>query len=97
MAKFFARLGSKKELYQISMKILQLEVAVTENYERISIEWKRGEKKSETKALFDLNPHKQSTLINETFTKSSQFYFAPKSQTFHKKLALIRVKGFNSK
>jgi hypothetical protein len=58
MAKFFARLGSKKELHMIIMKIIQLEIAVTESYERISIEWKRGEKKSETKAIFDLNPHK---------------------------------------
>ena len=58
MAKFFARLGSKKELHLVLMKILQLEIAVSEPYERISIEWKRGEKKSETKAIFELNPHK---------------------------------------
>ena len=67
---------------------------LTDSYEKISIEWKRGEKKSETPAIFELSPHKQATQINETFSKSSVFYYSPKQQTYHKKLAQIRVKGF---
>lgn len=94
MAKFFKRLGSKKERYLILMKILSLEIGVTEPVERISIEWRRGEKKSETSTIFDLSPTKHQTLINETFSKTSVFYFAPKTQTFFKKLAHIKVKGF---
>ncbi len=74
------------------MKILSIEISVTEVIERISIEWKRGEKKSETKAMFELSPMKHQALINETFTKSSVFYFAPKTQTYFKKMAHIRVK-----
>jgi hypothetical protein len=97
MAKFFARMGSKKEQYLVLMKILQLEIAVTESFEKISIEWNRGDKTSATKAIFELNPHKQFTLINETFSKSSQFYFAPKTQTFYKKLTTIKIKGNNAK
>ena len=58
MAKFFQRLGSKKERFVVLMKILSLEVSVTEFFDRISIEWKRGEKKSETKAMFELSPLK---------------------------------------
>lgn len=69
MAKYFQRIGSKEESFLIIMKILSLEIAVTEAYERISIEWKRGEKKTETKAIFELSPQKHTTLINETFTK----------------------------
>ena len=58
MAKFFQRLGSKKERYLILMKILSLEVSVTENFDKISIEWRRGEKLSSTKAIFYLSPSK---------------------------------------
>ena len=76
------------------MKILSLELTVSEPFERISIEWKRGEKKSETKAIFEVSPQKHQTLINETFTKTSVFYFASKSQTYFKKMANIRVKGY---
>lgn len=94
MAKFFKRLGSKKERFLVLMKILSLELSVQEPVERISIEWKRGEKKSETKAIFELGPQKHQTQINETFSKSSVFYYAPKSQSYFKKLAQIRVKGF---
>jgi hypothetical protein len=79
MAKFFQRIGTKKERFLILMKILQLEVSpLTETFERISIEWKRGEKKSETPAIFELSSHKQATQINETFSKSSVFYYSPK-------------------
>ena len=94
MAKFFQRLGSKKEKYLVLIKILSIEVSVTEVIERISIEWKRGEKKSETKAMFELAPQKHQALINETFSKSSIFYYAPKAQTYFKKLTQIRVKGY---
>jgi hypothetical protein len=93
MEKFFQRFGSKKEKFLVLMKILQLEISVQEPFEKISIEWKRGEKKSETKAIFELSPHKQQTQINETFTKSSVFFFSHKSQTYFLKLANIRVRG----
>lgn len=48
MAKFFQRMGSKKETFLVLMKILSLEISVTEHIDRISIEWKRGEKTSQT-------------------------------------------------
>jgi hypothetical protein len=94
MAKFFQRMGSKKETYLVLLKLLSLEISVTEHIDRISIEWKRGEKTSCTQPHFELTPQKHVTAINETFSKTSVFYFAPKSQTYFKKVAMIRVRGF---
>lgn len=50
------RMGAKKEKFLVIMKILSIEVPVKEPVSRMSIEWKRGKKKSETKNTFDLTP-----------------------------------------
>ena len=39
----------------IVMKILYVEIPVKEPVQRMTIEWKRGAKKSETKSEFELN------------------------------------------
>jgi hypothetical protein len=62
----------------------------------MSIEWKRGKKKSETKNAFELSPQKPLALVNETFSKSSVFYLSSKTGKYFKKIANIRVKGYSS-
>lgn len=62
----------------------------------MSIEWKRGKKKSETINPFELNPAKPLALVNETFSKSSVFYLSSKTGKYFKKIANIRVKGYSA-
>jgi hypothetical protein len=56
MAKFLSRMGTKKEKFLIMMKIISVEIPVKETVTKMSIEWKRGDKKSETKTPFEINP-----------------------------------------
>ena len=48
MSKYLKRYGSKKEKYYVFMKIISVESPVMEPYNNVVIEWKRGNKKSET-------------------------------------------------
>jgi len=88
------RMGTKKEKFLVLMKILSIEIPVKEPHQRITIEWKRGNKKSETKSTFELTKEKPMAVINETFSKSSVFYKSTKNDKYFKKLAHIRVKGY---
>lgn len=60
----------------------------------MTIEWRRGDKKSETRTTFDLSPKKPLAFVNETFSKASVFYMNSKTGKYFKKLAIIRVKGY---
>ncbi len=93
MSKFLMRMGSKKEQFLVSMTIVSLEIPVKETIKKVSIEWKRGNKKSETKTPYVISEDEQRIEINETFTKQSKFYKNTKTGTYFKKLALFRVKG----
>lgn len=62
----------------------------------MTIEWKRGNKKSETKTTFELTPEKPIAYVNETFSKNSVFYKSTKTDKYFKKLAQIRVKGYSA-
>ena len=88
------RMGAKKQKFLIIMKILSVEIPVKEIVQRMSIEWRRGDKKSETRTTFQLEPSKPLAFVNETFSKSSVFYLNNKTGKYFKKLAVIRVKGY---
>ena len=90
------RMGAKKEKFLVIMKILSVEIPVKESISRMTIEWKRGKKKSETRNTFDLSPQKPLALVNETFSKLSVFYRNSKSNKYFKKIANIRVKGYTA-
>jgi hypothetical protein len=60
----------------------------------MTIEWRRGDKKSETRTTFELKPENPLAFVNETFSKSSVFYLNSKTGNYFKKLAVIRVKGY---
>ena len=94
MAKYLKRMGAKKENFLILMKIISIDIPVKEHIRRVSIEWKRGDKKSETKNQLELTPDKTFSLVNETFSKLSVFYMNSKTGKYFKKAALMRVKGF---
>lgn len=88
------RMGTKKQKFLIIMKILSVEIPVKEDVQRMTIEWRRGDKKSETKTTFELSPQKPLAFVNETFSKSSVFYLNSKTGKYFKKMAVIRVKGY---
>lgn len=90
------RMGTKKEKFLVLMKILSVEIPVKETASRMSIEWKRGNKKSETKTPFELTKEKPISYINETFSKVSIFYKSTKTEKYFKKLAHFRVKGYTA-
>jgi hypothetical protein len=94
MSKFLSRIGTKKEKFLVLMKILSVEIPVKEQVSKMSIEWKRGDKKSETKTPFELSPEQPIAYVNETFSKVSVFYRSTKTEKYFKKLALIKVKGY---
>jgi len=48
MSKYIKRYGAKKEKLYVLMKIISVEIPVKEPYSKIVIQWKRGNKKSET-------------------------------------------------
>ena len=48
MSKYLKRYGSKKEKYYVFMKIVSVDIPVREIFNKVVIEWKRGNKKSET-------------------------------------------------
>lgn len=87
MSKFLLRVGAKKENFLVLMKILSVEIPVKEQVTKMSIEWKRGDKKSETKTPFELSPEQPIAYINETFSKASVFYLSTKTNKYFKKLA----------
>jgi hypothetical protein len=94
MSKYLMRMGTKKERFLVLMKILSVEIPVRETVTRMSVEWKRGNKKSETKSAFELTPDKPIAYVNETFSKNSVFYRSTKTGKYFKKLAQFRVKGY---
>lgn len=96
MAKFLSRMGTKKEKFLIIMKIISVEIPVKESVTRMSIEWKRGNKKSETQNAFELSPESPLALVNEAFSKLSIFYHSTKTGKYQKKIANIRVKGYTA-
>lgn len=81
------RMGTKKEKFLVLMKILSVEIPVKELVQKMTIEWKRGNKKSETKTKFELTPEKPISYVNETFSKNSVFYKSTKTDKYFKKLA----------
>ena len=96
MSKFLMRMGTKKERFLVLMKILSVEIPVKETVQRMTIEWRRGNKKSETKTTFELTKEKPIAYVNETFSKASIFYKSTKTEKYFKKLANIRVKGYTA-
>eukprot|EP00347_Sterkiella_histriomuscorum_P015977 403354973 len=96
MSKFLMRMGTKKERFLVLMKILSVEIPVKETVNKMSIEWRRGNKKSETKTAFELTREKPIAYVNETFSKASIFYKSTKTEKYFKKLAHIRVKGYTA-
>jgi len=87
MSKFLMRMGTKKEKFLVLMRILSVEIPVKETISRMSVEWRRGNKKSETKTPFELTKEKPIAFLNETFSKISIFYKSTKSEKYFKKLA----------
>ena len=50
MSKFFSRMvGTKKEMFFVLMKIIEIDIPTKEIVNKVQIEWKRGNKKSVTK------------------------------------------------
>src|SRR5687768_10110215 len=96
MSKYIKRYGAKKEKLYVLMKIISVEMPVKEAYNKIVIEWKRGNKKSETTADQNLTPYSPVAVFLETFTKHSLFYKDNKTGKYHKKMALLKVKGNNA-
>lgn len=96
MSKFLMRMGTKKERFLVLMKILSVEIPVKETVSKMTIEWRRGNKKSETKTPFELTREKPIAYVNETFSKASIFYKSTKTEKYFKKLANIRVKGYTT-
>lgn len=54
--KLFKRVGTKKEMHLILMKIIAIDIPVKEPTKNIKIEWKRGNLKLETNKAIDLTP-----------------------------------------
>ena len=88
------RMGTKKEKFLVLMKVLSIEIPVKEPVSRMTIEWKRGDKKSETKTPFAITPEQPVAYVNETFSKASVFYRSTKTDKYFKKLVHIRARGF---
>lgn len=96
MAKFIKRLGTKKLDFLIAIKVLSLELNAKETVQRLTIEWVRGDQKSETKKFFSLQPEESRITFDEPiiFTKESVFYLHTKTNKYDKKDCFIRVKGY---
>lgn len=93
MSKYIKRYGAKKEKLYVVMKIISVEMPVKENYTKVVIEWKRGNKKSETQSDQNLSPEAPIAVFLESFTKHSLFYKDNKTLKYHKKVALMKVRG----
>eukprot|EP00347_Sterkiella_histriomuscorum_P005643 403355813 len=93
MAKFLKRIGTKKQEYLVSIKIKALELHAQTNVQRMTIEWVRGDKRSETKKYFALSTDQTRVELDEIFTKESVFYLHQKTNKYDKKDCWIRVKG----
>lgn len=96
MSKYIKRYGAKKEKLYVLMKIISVEIPVKEPHHHLVIEWKRGNKKSETTAADqNLSAESPAAVFLETFTKHSVFFKDNKTGKYHKKMAILKVKGKN--
>ena len=93
MSKYLKRYGSKKEKYYVFMKIISVALPVKEHYSKVVIEWRRGDKKSETVSEQSLSPENPVAVFLETFSKHSLFYKDNKTGKFFKKVAKFKVRG----
>ncbi|CDW79311.1 UNKNOWN [Stylonychia lemnae] len=96
MTKFLKRLGTKKQKYLISMQIVSIEIPADEMIQRMTLEWRRGKKKFETKNYFQISPERQKVEINEIFSKVSMFYLHQKTNKHEKKDCSLKLKGFTA-
>ena len=93
MSKYIKRYGAKKEKLYVLMKIINVAIPVKESYSKVTIEWKRGNKKSETSGDQNLTPSIPVAHFLETFNKHSLFYKDNKTSKYHKKNVVLKVKG----
>lgn len=56
------------------MRILSVDIPVKEPTTDVTIEWKRGQKKSVAKASSDITPLNHVLLFEDVFKKMSYFY-----------------------
>ena len=92
-SKFFSRVGTKKEMHLVVVRVASIEVPVKEEVSNIKIEWQRGDQKTETSRVYVLTPEQPKTIIDESFQKRSAFYKSSKTLKYHQKLAILTVKG----
>ena len=93
MSKYIKRMKTQKERYLIVMNILSLKMDVTEDVDKIIIEWRRGNKKSVTRDFYRLSTLNQVTDVGEIFKKLSVFYKDEKKGVFMKKNVLMKLTG----
>jgi hypothetical protein len=55
-SKLFKRVGTKKEMHLILMRVVSLDIPVKETARNIKIEWKRGNLRLESKKSVELTP-----------------------------------------
>lgn len=82
MAKFFQRLGFKKENFLITMEILNLKVPVKSKAESVTVEWIRGAKHDVSKSQVNLDPENPEASFTDVFKKLSIFYRDEKTNKY---------------
>lgn len=92
-SKLFKRVGTKKEMHIILMKVISIEIPVREPYCNVKIQWKRGDLKLETSSRIAIQPEEPVTKINHVFKKLSAFYRNTKTNKYQTKLAHLTVRG----
>lgn len=86
--------GSKAK-HIVMMKVTQVDIPVDEIVKRITIEWKRGQRRIQSRGTFELAPGQQMATPNESFFHISQFEFVKKYNSYEKKLVHVKLKGYS--
>lgn len=92
-SKFIKRVGTKKEMHLILMKVVSLEIPVKEPKKNVKIQWKRGDLRLETAQPIELTPESPCVNVLYTFKKLSAFYRGQKSKKYQTKYANLYVKA----
>ena len=84
-----AQLKSYK--FQFDVVVEKIELTVSFNCQ-VSVVWKRGSNKIETKVKPNLDVSSNQAVFNEKLTMLSNMYFNEKIKTFHEKKVKIKKK-----
>lgn len=91
--KFIKRVGTKKEMHLVLMKVISIEIPVKEQTKNVKIEWKRGNLRLETSKQIDISPEAPQAEVGHTFKKLSAFYRNQKTGKYQTKYANLYVKS----